>query len=174
MNKFKKLLDWCEQPINDENANYWGIRILTIILALALVLSVTSCTAQTSNTDSIPVMEYYDFDNIPNGGILMYPDGVIDFIYCTQDEEYIIEYMDADAFDPDNLPISTSCASINADEPVVQIYCSEELFFEYLNWYNSLTNKDSAFFEPSDKYFIKLAHVGNPTEGYDYYKLITN
>lgn len=148
------------------------------IIVLGIVLSCKSCSAQDKiDIDSLQELNPYENDlEGPldyDGAILMYPDGVIDFIYCTQDEEYIIEYMDEDAFDPDNLPISTSCVS-NADEPVVQIYCSEELFFEYLNWYSSLTNKDSAFFEPSDKYFIKLDHVGNPTDGYDYYKLITN
>ena len=148
------------------------VAILSIVcIIVCMCFLCTSCNAQNPSTD-IPTMEYYDFDRIPDGGILMYPDGVIDFIYCTQDEEYIIEYMDEDAFDPDNIPQTVSCTQNS--EPVVQIYCSEELFFEYLNWYNSLTNKDSAFFEPSDKYFIKLAHVGNPTEGYDYYKLITN
>ena len=142
--------------------------IIAIIFMMCFMC--TSCNAQ--NSTDIPTMEYYDFDRIPDGGILMYPDGVIDFIYCTQDEEYIIEYMDEDAFDPDNIPQTVSCTQNS--EPVVQIYCSEELFFEYLNWYNSLTNKDSLFFEPSDKFFIKLAHCGNLTDGYDYYKLITN
>ena len=149
------------------------VTIASIIGILLICCTICSCNAQPNHND-IPVMEYYDAsgEDFDNNYIPIYADGVVDFIYCTQDEEYIIEYMDDDAFDPDNIPQTVSCTQNS--EPVVQIYCSEELFFEYLNWYNSLTNKDSLFFEPSDKFFIKLAHCGNPTDGYDYYKLITN
>ena len=72
-------------------------RIIAVISTICIVLLVcifcTSCNAQPS-INNIPDMEYGDAEtsNIYDNHIPIYADGVVDFIYCTQDEEYIIEY----------------------------------------------------------------------------------
>lgn len=140
---------------------------LAFIVILGTALAFKSCNAQ-ENVNNIPTMEYYDasgeeFDH--DGAILLFPDGVIDFIYHTQDNEYIIEYDDPDAFDPDNMIYD----SIN-NYYYIEIYCDSDLFFEYLSYYNNLGGYDNPeFFEASDEYFIEEDYLSDDTP---YYKLV--
>ena len=141
--------------------------ILSILGIIFLCLTCSSCNAQPSN---IPTIEYNDasgeeFDLDHDGAILLFPDGVIDFIYHTQDNEYVIEYDDPDAFDPDNMIYD----SIN-NYYYIEIYCNRDLFFEYLSYYNNLGGYDNPeFFEASDEYFIEEDYLSDDTP---YYKLV--
>ena len=151
------------------------VAIFSIIMLILIFC--TSCTAQPS-INNIPTMEYGDAEtsNIYDNYIPIYADGVVDFIYCTQDEEYIIEYMDDDYFDIDNLPQSNNCVS--GDTNWVSIYCSEEYFFEYLEWYNALTNDTTiardnpAFYASNDVFYIKEVYLDEEDTSYWYYKLV--
>lgn len=149
----------------------------TIGIILLMCIFCTSCNAQPS-INNIPDMEYGDAEtsNIYDNYIPIYADGVIDFIYCTQDEEYIIEYHDDDYFDPDNLPQTVNC--VNSDYNYVSIYCSAEYFFEYLEWYNALTTdtiiarENPAFYASNDIFYIKEVYIDEEDTGYWYYKLV--
>lgn len=138
--------------------------IISIILLLCMFC--TSCHAQTPS--NIPDMEYNDasgeiFDY--DGAVLFYPDGVIDFIYHTQDNEYVIEYDDPDAFDSDNMLYHN-----DGGYYYIEIYCDSTLFFEYLNYYNNLGgNKNPEFFDASEEYFIEEDYF---EDGTPYYKLV--
>ena len=142
---------------------------LAFIVILGTALACKSCNAQESPKD-IPTMEYYDasgeeFDLDHDGAILLFPDGVIDFIYHTQDNEYVIEYDDPDAFDPDNMIYD----SIN-NYYYIEIYCDSDLFFEYLSYYNNLGGYDNPeFFEASDEYFIEEDYLSDDEP---FYKLV--
>lgn len=139
----------------------------TISIILLLCIFCTSCNAQPS-INNIPDMEYNDaskeiFDY--DGAVLFYPNGVIDFIYHTQDNEYIIEYDDPDAFDPDNMIYKK-----DGDYYYIEIHCDSTLFFEYLNYYNSLGgHKNPKFSEASEIYFIEEDFLENDES---YYKLV--
>ena len=114
--------------------------ISTIVLVTLIILFCTSCSAQ-PNINNIPTLEYYDasgenFDT----GISIYPDGVIDFIYHTQDGEYVIEYDDEDAFDQDNMIYNNDFGYY-----YIEIYCDSADFYEYLNWYAQLNRYDDRF-----------------------------
>ena len=104
--------------------------------------------------------EIFDYD----GAILFYPDGIIDFVYHTQDNEYVIEYDDPDAFDPDNMIYNQ-----DSNYYYIEIYCDSTLFFEYLSYYNTITNKDPEFFDASEEYFIEEDYL---SDGTPYYKLV--
>jgi hypothetical protein len=150
------------------------VAIFSIIMLILIFC--TSCTAQPS-INNIPDMEYGDAEtsNIYDNYIPIYADGVVDFIYCTQDNEYIIEYHDDDYFDLDNLPQTVNC--VNGDS-VVCIYCSAKYFFEYLEWYNALTydtitaRDNPAFYASNDKFYIKEVYLDEEDTGYWYYKLV--
>lgn len=138
---------------------------LAFVIILGALLTVKSCNAQTTPTNLI-TMEYNDasgeeFDD--DGAILFFADGVIDFIYHTQDNEYIIEYDDPDAFDPDDMIYKK-----DGDYYYIEIYCDSNIFFDYLSWYNKHTNKDPEFYEPSDEFFIEEDYIGDER----YYKLV--
>lgn len=152
--------------------------VITTLLWGAIILGISLCCKKCSaqqkvDINNIPVMEYNDVDDkIYDDYIPIYADGVVDFIYCTQDEEYIIEYMDDDYFDIDNLPQTINCT--NGDS-VVSIYCSEKDFYEYLEWYNSIDSPardQEIFYAPHETFAIKEQWVGNEENGYWYYKLI--
>lgn len=151
-------------------------RIIAIFSIIALIIICctifSSCNAQTlSPSVELEELNPYITDSIEidNNYIPIYADGVIDFIYCTQDEEYIIEYMDDDYFDLENLPQTINCVA-NTDTNYVCIYCSEEIFFDYLQWYNS-TDKNS-FYSPHPDYYIAETWCGDNKNSYWYYKLI--
>lgn len=145
------------------------LMFLLIILGVIFVFCNTGCKAQ--NPGNLPVMEYYDasgenFDVIVNE-IPMYADGVVDFVYTPVDDLYSIEYNDQDAFDYDNL-------QFNGDEwygDFIIIECDKELFFEYLEWFNTVTDdKSDAYYDMNDNFYIK--EVITPVEGgqnYRYY-----
>lgn len=138
---------------------------LAFVIILGALLTVKSCNAQTTPTNLI-TMEYNDasgeeFDD--DGAILFFADGVIDFIYHTQDNEYVIEYDDPDAFDPDDMIYKK-----DGDYYYIEIYCDSNIFFDYLSWYNKHTNKDPEFYEPSDEFFIEEDYIGDER----YYKLV--
>lgn len=138
-----------------------------ILIILGITLTIKSCTAQTT-FPTIQTMEYNDvsgevFDY--DGAILMVPSNVIDFVYHTQDNEYIIEYDDPDAFDIDYMTYSK-----DGDYWYIEITCDSNLFFDYLSYYNSLNGyKDSRFNEASDEYFIEEDYL---KDGTPYYKLV--
>ena len=137
----------------------------TIGIILLLCIFCTSCNAQ-STSNNIPTQELYDasgeeFDD--DGAILFFADGVIDFVYHTQDNEYVIEYDDPDAFDPDDMIYKK-----DGDYYYIEIYCDSNIFFDYLSWYNKHTNKDPEFYEASDEFFIEEDYVGDER----YYKLV--
>ena len=136
----------------------------TIGIILLLCIFCTSCNAQTPS--NIPDMEYNDasgedFDY--DGAILFFADGIIDFIYHTQDNEYIIEYDDQDAFDIDDMVYTK-----DGNYYYIEIHCDSAIFFDYLNWYNKHTNKDPEFYESSDEFFIEEDYVSDER----YYKLV--
>lgn len=144
----------------------------TVGIILLLCIFCTSYNAQ-PNLNDIPDMEYYNpnqDEDILDNYIPIYADGVVDFIYCTQDGEYIIEYHDDDYFDPDNLPQTVNCVS--GDSNYVSIYCSEANFFEYLIWYSTLTSKDSSFYTANDIFYITEVWIDEEENGYWYYKLV--
>jgi hypothetical protein len=140
---------------------------LAFVIILGALLTVKSCNAQNTPIN-IPTQEYNDasgkeFDH--DGAILFFADGVIDFIYHTQDNEYIIEYDDPDAFDPDNMIYKK-----DGDYYYIEIHCDSTLFFEYLNYYNSLGgHKNPKFSEASEIYFIEEDFLENDES---YYKLV--
>ena len=140
-----------------------------IAFILLMCFFCTSCSAQVS-LDNIPDMEYGDaeLNDIYDNYIPIYADGVVDFIYCTQDEEYIIEYHDDDYFDIDNLPQMVNC--VNGDS-VVCIYCSEEIFYEYMKWYSDINRTREEFFSANEDYYIKEVWCGDVDNGYWYYSL---
>ena len=139
----------------------------TIGIMLLMCFMCISCNAQPS-INNIPYTEYNDaseeiFDY--DGAILFYPDGIIDFVYHTQDNEYVIEYDDPDAFDPDNMIYNQ-----DSNYYYIEIYCDSTLFFEYLNYYNNLGgNKNPEFFDASEEYFIEEDYL---SDGTPYYKLV--
>jgi len=138
----------------------------SIAIIVIMCLMCTSCNAQPS-INNIPDMEYNDASGEEldyDGAILFFADGIIDFIYHTQDNEYVIEYDDPDAFDSDNM-------KYNKDDNYyyIEIYCDSALFFEYLSYYSTITNKDPEFFDASEKYFIEEDYL---SDGTSYYKLV--
>lgn len=142
------------------------VAIFSLIIIIAVMCFMcTSCNAQ--QPSNIPVMEYNDaseeiFDY--DGAILFFADGIIDFVYHTQDNEYVIEYDDPDAFDSDNMKYNK-----DYNYYYIEIYCDSVLFFEYLSYYSTITNKDIEFFEASDEYFIEEDYL---SDGTSYYKLV--
>ena len=140
---------------------------LALVIILGITLTIKSCNAQEHLTN-IPTMEYNDasgedFDY--DGAILFFADGIIDFIYHTQDNEYIIEYDDPDAFDQDNMLYHN-----DGGYYYIEIHCDSTLFFEYLNYYNNLDgNKNPKFYEASEEYFIEEDYL---KDGTLYYKLV--
>lgn len=143
------------------------VAIFSIIATIVIMCFMcTSCNAQTPS--SILDMEYNDVSDEEldyDGAILFFADGVIDFIYHTQDNEYIIEYDDPDAFDPDNMIYKK-----DGDYYYIEIHCDSTLFFEYLNYYNSLGgHKNPKFSEASEIYFIEEDFLENDES---YYKLV--
>lgn len=108
---------------------------LFCVLALGVTLVYTSCTQ--SETTNISTMEYYDAED---GLIPFYADGVINFIYHTQDNEYVIEYGDDDAIDQEAMLYNDRYGYHYA-----KIYCDSADFYEYLNWYNTLNRYDERF-----------------------------
>ena len=87
--------------------------------------------------------------------------------------------MDDDYFDIDNLPQEVNC--VNGDSNYVCIYCSEEDFFEYLEWYASLTDdttiarNNPEFYASNDKFYIKEVFIEEDDYdscGFWYYKLV--
>lgn len=144
--------------------------ISTIAIIALMCIFCTSCNAQTS-VNNIPSTGYYDasgemFDEELDcdGAILFSPVNIIDFIYHAQDNEYVIEYDDADVFDPDNMLFNKSCGCY-----FIEIYCDSNLFFDYLVYYSTLTNKDDEFHDYSNEYFIEEEYL---TDGTMYYKLV--
>ena len=136
-----------------------------ILITLGIILTIKSCNAQTTPTNLI-TMEYNDasgeeFDH--DGAILFFADGVIDFVYHTQDFEFVIEYDDPDAFDPDDMIYKQ-----DGNYYYIEIHCDSAIFFDYLSWYNKHTNKDPEFYEASDEFFIEEDYVGDER----YYKLV--
>ena len=143
--------------------------VLLIILGAVFVLCNTGCKAQ--GIGNLPAMEYNDasgedFDVMVNE-IPMYADGVVDFNYIPMDDFYSIEYNDQDAFDYDNL-------QYNGDEwygNYIIIECSKDLFFEYLEWFNTVSDdKSDAYYDMNDWFYIR--EVVTPVEGglnYRYY-----
>ena len=153
-------------------------RIIAVVSTIAIITIMcflcTSCNAQPSPTN-IPVMEYNDasgedFD-VTDNYLPLYADGVVDFIYCAQDEEYIIEYNDDDIFDIDNLP-QQPITCVSSDTQYVKIFCSEEYFFEYLNWYSQYNRTNDEFFAANDTFYIKEVYLDEEGYGYWYYKLV--
>ena len=140
------------------------------IIVLGIVLSCKSCSAQDKfDIDSLQELNPYENDlEGPldyDGAILFYPDGVIDFIYHTQDNEYVIEYDDPDAFDSDNMLYHN-----DGGYYYIEIYCDSTLFYEYLNYYNSLGgHKNPKFYEASEEYLIEEDYL---KDGTPYYKLV--
>jgi hypothetical protein len=141
---------------------------LAFLIILGAVLTIKSCNAQTINTSNLIELNPYENDvEEPldyDGGILFFADGVIDFVYHTQDNEYIIEYDDPDAFDIDDM-IYTQ----DGHYYYIEIYCDSAIFFDYLHWYNNHTNKDPEFYDASDEYFIEEDYL---KDGTPYYKLV--
>ena len=141
-------------------------KIIAVFSIIAILLiAFTSCNAQNTPIN-IPTQEYYDasgeeFDH--DGAILFFADGVIEFVYHTQDFEFVIEYDDPDAFDPDDMIYKQ-----DGNYYYIEIHCDSAIFFDYLSWYNKHTNKDPEFYEASDEYFIEEDYVGDER----YYKLV--
>lgn len=134
------------------------VAILSILSILILCLTCNSCQAQPSN---VPTMEYndasgefFDYEDIP--GTLFFAEGVINFIYNTQEDLYIIEYNDPDAFDSDDMDYDTL-----KDYYSIQIFCDSTDFFDYLHWYLSITDDDEKFYLASTKYYIESYKVGD-------------
>lgn len=152
------------------------VAVISVIgIILFLCITFTSCAAPDTNN----VIHHNPYDVSQDEMILdnyipLYPDGVIGFIYCTQDQEYIVEYMDYDVFDIDNIPHTTNCA--NGDS-VVCLYCSETVFFEFLEWYNNigsdtnLARNSEEFYAASDKFYIKEVWCSDSNNSYWYYKI---
>lgn len=140
------------------------------VIVLGIALSCKSCSAQDKfDIDSLQELNPYENDlEGPldyDGDILMIPSNVLDFIYHTQDNEYVIEYDDPDAFDPDNMLYHN-----DGGYYYIEIHCDSVLFFEYLNYYNNLGgNKNPKFFDASEEYFIEEDYL---EDGTFYYKLI--
>ena len=150
-------------------------KIMTLFSIVMLVI-VTSCCAGCNaqpNTNNIKESyfdasgEHFDVER----GIPFYADGVIDFLYCTQDGEFIIEYADDDIFDYDNLPKTLTCCPDDEEIKYITIFCSEEIFFDYLNWYSSIDRHHEEFYAASDKYVIVEEWFENEDTGYFYFKL---
>jgi hypothetical protein len=111
-------------------------------------------------------MEYNDasgeaFDD--DGAILIVPANVIDFIFHTQDFEFVIEYDDPDAFDPDYMIYDKE-----TDTYYIEIYCDSLVFFDYLDYYNTLNNTMNEFWEASNRFFIEEDYIGDTM----YYRLV--
>ena len=115
--------------------------IMCIAFVCFITLGVTlACACEhKTNTDSLPELNPYDND-CDDSLISLYADGVIDFIYHTQDSEYVIEYDDEDSFDPDNMIYNNTFGYY-----YIEIYCDSNDFYEYLNWYNTLNRYDDRF-----------------------------
>ena len=138
--------------------------IIAIIVVICFMC--TSCNAQPS-INNIPDIEYYDASGEEldyDGAILFFADGIIDFVYHTQDNEYVIEYNDPDAFDSDNMIYNQ-----DGNYYYIEIYCDSALFFEYLSYYSTIINKDTEFFDASEEYFIEEDYL---SDGTPYYKLV--
>jgi len=145
--------------------------ILMIALGIALAIKLNNAQAAPLN---IPTMdygyeleeEYPEMDTVIGTPIIMYPDGVQDFLY--QDGMWFIEYQDDDAFDMDRLA---------EDDEAYQYYhyvvieCTEEVFFDYLAWYAHLNDSVSdAEYESNHGYYIREIITDVPGgKNYRYY-----
>lgn len=145
-----------------------------LVLALSIVLGIKSCNAQSTLGD-IPTMEYgdcepeefYAADNPDTNygiSIAMYPDGVYDFMY--QDGMFFIEYQDDDAFDMDRLAEEDEAYKYYH---YIVIECTQETFFDYLQWYASLQTRDvtDAEYDNNHNYYIEEV-VTNVVGGKNY------
>ena len=139
----------------------------TIGIILLMCILCTSCNAQTNSRN----IEYYDLDNnhemilADNHGIMMFADGIIDFVYEINSNRFLIEYDDPDAFDIDYMMYDKE-----DDYYYIEIDCDSNTFFGCFKWYMSLSNKSEEFYEASDKYFIVKDTFDN---GEPYYKLMS-
>lgn len=99
-----------------------------IIMALVCI----SCNSQPNAID-IPEMEYGDcepeLEEVPMG---IYFENVIDFIYDSVDDMFIVEYADSDIIDTDNIQINGEWNTLD----YFQIECSKENFFDILEEYS--------------------------------------
>ena len=140
------------------------------IVAILTLLCCMSCNAQ-PNHNNIPVMEYNDASgenfNVIVNEIPMYADGVMDFNYTPSDDLYSIQYNDSDTFDYDNL--QDDGEEWYGDYIIIE--CNKELFFEYLEWYHTVSDdKSDAYYEINDNFYIK--EIITPVDGglnYRYY-----
>lgn len=148
-----------------------------LVIALGIVLGVTSCNAQPSHLGDIPTAEYGDCepdlcynadhpDTTFGMSIAMYPDGVYDFIY--QDGMFLIEYQDDDAFDMDRLAEEDEAYEYYH---YIIIECTQEAFFDYLAWYAKLDDSQSdAEYENNHGYYIREVVTDVPGgKNYRYY-----
>ena len=146
------------------------ISIISII-GIVVILSLMCCSCHAQDLSNLTPIEYNDasgenFDVIINE-IPMYADGIIDFNYTPIDNFYSIEYNDSDSFDYDNL-------QNNGEEwygDYIIIECNKELFFEYLEWYHTVSDdKSDAYYDINDNFYIK--EIVTPVDGgfnYRYY-----
>ena len=127
------------------------VTICAAIIVIMVCMMCTSCNAQNVPTD-IPTMEYNDAsgEEFDTTGMLITPCYVVDFIYHTQDNEYVIEYYDPDMFDMDYE---------DSSYPYIEIYCDSTIFYEYLSYYGTLNRDMEAFWLASNKYFIEERYL---------------
>lgn len=165
-NVFKEI--WSQWNTADKFVTIFSLFVLSLVM-----LSCTKCSAQDTN-NTIKDLEVYDAsgEDFDSDLIPIAPEGVIDFIYCTQDNEFIIEYMDDDFFDTDNLPFQQTCCPEDEEVKYIQLFCSEEVFYEYLAYYGGLDRHDEEFHAYSRKFFIDIEFFEDEDGGYYYYKLI--
>lgn len=121
-------------------------------ILIFLILGCVSCNSQPDS--NIPDLNPYEqdasFEDFDNEGMLFTPCYIIDFVYHTQDNEYIIEYYDPDMFDMDYE---------DSSYPYIEIYCDSAIFYEYLSYYGTLNRSKDAFWLASDKYFIEERYL---------------
>lgn len=100
------------------------------LVLFLMVASILGCSGQPS---SISNMEYGDCEpELELVPMNIYFENVIDFVYDSVDDMFIIEYADSDIIDTDSIQINGEWNTLD----YFQIECSEEDFFNVLEEYS--------------------------------------
>lgn len=136
--------------------------ILAIIFASSIIVNIFTISKIIDNNKSVSKVEQV--------GVPIYADGVIDFIYHTQDNEYVIEYNDNQSnFTKDDM-------LYNEDYKYyyLEIYVDSSEFYDYLKFYNTVNRYDSNFFKPNINFGIIKDSIGEEGDITYYYRLVKN
>lgn len=141
-----------------------GTVVVLIALSLMPVIAIFTGTIGPDNTGSL----IYDEDNIP-----IFANRVADFCYDTQSNRYYIEYRVGLGGIYSEWYIS---GHVNKpeDSSSVFVYCTEEVFDDYREWYSGISPSSSVFREKSDMFHIQHVEAGEKDNEHSFVELVKN